>query len=114
MESVKHFTAAHRSLDNTRNSHANSLTRLFNKQAKNFESARFGWMAILITIQSCLGAVACMYILKGNSSIVMLAICACITMGNNALFIALAKPKVCLIGFYISIFLNTIFILQNL
>jgi hypothetical protein len=88
--------------------------RLFNTQAENFENARFGWMAILLTFQSCLGAIACMYISQSNSSIVLLAICAAITMGSNALFIALAKPKVCLGGFYISVILNTLFLLASL
>lgn len=88
--------------------------RLFKMQAVNFENARFGWMAMLITIQSCLGSVACGFILKNDASIIMLCVCAGITMGANALLIALASPKVCLIGFYISLILNTFFILVNI
>lgn len=90
------------------------LIRAFNKQAENFEKSRFGWMAMLLTFQSCLGAIACMYISQAQASVVLLAICAAITMGSNALFIALAKPKVCLAGFYISVILNTIFLLMCL
>lgn len=92
---------------------SSSLADLLNKHANDFENFRFGWMAILITIQSCLGAAACMYILQNNPSVIVLAICACITMGSNALFIALANPKVCLTAFYLSIILNTIFLFQN-
>ncbi len=90
------------------------LLRLFNRQAENFEKTRFGWMAMLITIQSCLGSVACMYILQGKASVVVLALCAAVTMGSNAIFIAQANAKTCLIGFYISLVLNSVFLLQNL
>lgn len=88
--------------------------RLFNRQAENFEKSRFGWMAILITFQSCLGSVACMFISKADAPVWMLATCAAVTMGSNALFIGLAKPKVCLAGFYMSVILNTTFLLLTL
>ncbi len=101
-------------IQNTRVAEPIYLIRMFNKQADNFEKARFGWMAMLLTFQSCLGAVACMYISQAGASVVELAVCAAITMGSNALFIALAKPKVCLTGFYISVILNIIFILMTL
>lgn len=86
----------------------------FTKQVQNFEKARFAWMAILILVQSCLGSIACGYILKNNASIIMLGVCAAVTMGCNALLIALASPKLCLIGFYLSLVLNTFFILINI
>jgi hypothetical protein len=114
MESVKHLSAAHRSVNKTSNVNTNRLLTRFNKQATTFEAGRFGWMAILIMAQSCLGSAACMYILKNNASTFTLATCAAITMGANAMFIALAKPKICLIAFYISVILNTVFIIQNL
>lgn len=86
----------------------------FNHQATKFEEARFGWMAIAITIQSCLGSIACMFILQNNASDIMLALCAAITMACNAMFIALAPGKWCLGSFYLSVFLNVIFILLNI
>jgi hypothetical protein len=83
------------------------------RQAQHFENARFGWMAILITIQSCLGAIACLYISHDAAAVVPLAIGAAVTMGSNALFIALASAKVCLIGFYISVLVNCAFIVMG-
>lgn len=86
----------------------------FDKQARSFESKRFGWMTILLTAQSCLGSIACGFILKNHANLFMLSICAAMTMGCNAMFIALAPPKVCLIVFYASAILNTLFIMLNL
>jgi len=111
MKTADHLTISEEHLVQT--SSTKSVT-WFSKQAKSFEDARFGWMAFMITAQSCLGSIACGYILRNHASIVMLGICAAITMGCNALLIALASPKVCLIGFYLSIVLNTFFILVNI
>lgn len=86
----------------------------FNRQVEKFEASRFGWMAIYITAQSCLGSIACMYILKNNASDIMLATCAAITMGANAVFIAQGSGKWCLLSFYISILLNLLFIFINI
>lgn len=112
MKTADHFT----NLGGLAAQNASNSTSLnwFVKQTQNFENARFGWMAFMITAQSCLGSIACGYILQNHASIVMLGICAAITMGCNALLIALASPKVCLIGFYLSIVLNTFFILVNI
>jgi len=90
-------------------------TRLtwWDRHAAAFEKARFGWMAMLITFQSCLGAAACMYILKNDASLFVLSTCAAVSMGSNALFIGLASPKACLAGFYISVLVNTIFLIMN-
>jgi len=111
MKTAHHLTISEEHLVQT--SSTKSVT-WFSKQAQSFEDARFGWMAFMITAQSCLGSIACGYILQNHASIVMLGICAAITMGCNALLIALASPKVCLIGFYLSIVLNTFFILVNI
>jgi hypothetical protein len=86
----------------------------WDRQAVAFEKARYFWMAIMITLQSCLGAIACLYILQNNASTFTLSACAALSMGSNALFIGLAPAKWCLIGFYLSILFNTIFILMNL
>ena len=80
-------------------------------QEKGFENARFGWMAILLTLQSCVGAIACMFVSLNGSSITFLAIGAAVTMGSNALFIALASPRLCLLGFYLSIMVNVALVL---
>lgn len=85
----------------------------FDNQINIFEKGRFGWMTIYMTAQSCIGAIACMYILQNHGSDFTLAICAALTMGSNAMFIAQASGKICLIVLYFSLVLNTIFILSN-
>lgn len=86
----------------------------FNRQALNFEKARFGWMALYIIIQSCLGSIACMYISQTEASDVMLITCAVVTMASNAVFIAQSPAKWCLASFYLSLVVNAAFILMCL
>lgn len=86
----------------------------FRNQVAKFEQARFGWMTALLTIQSCLAAVACMYILQNNASDIQLASCAALAMGCNAVLIAQGPGKWCLLSFYLSMILNTIFIIINI
>ncbi len=86
----------------------------FAEQVRGFEQARFGWMAIMLTLQSCVGAIACMMIQLNGGSVIALSVCAAVTMGSNAMFIALASGRVCLIAFYLSLAVNTAFILTNL
>jgi len=118
METVKHpdtiqiLPRKNSEVSNSRVSN-NTFSLLFNKQAASFESARFGWMAMAITLQSCLGSVACMFIQQNNASVFMLIACAGLTMGSNAMFISLAPPKWCVASFYLSLFVNTVFILIN-
>jgi len=92
---------------------ANISLSWLDKRALGFENARFFWMAVYITSQSCLGSVACMYILKNNGSDILLATGAMVTMGCNAILIAQGPSKWCLISFYISVILNTILIVLN-
>lgn len=79
--------------------HPKGIAIWFNGQVENFEKTRFGWMAIYITVQSCLGSAAAAYILENKASDFMLMACAGITMGCNAIFIAQAPPKWCLFSF---------------
>jgi len=85
----------------------------FNKQAAVFEKGRFGMMAILITLQSCVGSIACMYILQNGASEVWLAVCAAITMGCNAIMIAQASARLCLAAVYASVLVNTLLVVFN-
>lgn len=114
MKTLEQTSTLHKVLENSKPAEPIFLIRLFNKQAANFEKARFGWMALFLTFQSCLGSVTCMYLSQSEASIFLLAICAAITMGSNAMFIALAPPKVCLGAFYTSVILNTALLVTNL
>jgi hypothetical protein len=86
----------------------------FNRQVTKFEQTRFGWMAIYITIQSCLGSIAVAYILQNHASDLMLAICAMLTMAANAIFIAQAPGKWCLAIFYLCLIVNSALIFLNI
>jgi hypothetical protein len=85
----------------------------FASQAAGFEEARYFWMSVLMTAQSCIGAIACMFILYGGGNVIALAACAAVTMGSNAMFIGLAGPRTCLAVLYFSVALNIFFIVSN-
>jgi hypothetical protein len=112
MKTVKLFQNAQREV--YKNQSQKGIYTWFNEKAIKFEEARFFWMAVYITAQSCLGSVACGYILQNHASTLMLSTCAAITMGANAVLIALGPPKLCLIIVYLSFMLNAIFILINI
>lgn len=92
---------------------APSIDGWFEKQVSNFEKGRFFWMTIYLTAQSCLGSIAAGFILANNSHVLILCTCAAVTMASNAVFIAQGSGKLCLLTFYSSILLNTIFIILN-
>lgn len=85
----------------------------FDVQADKFENARFFWMAIYITAQSCLGSIACGFILHNHANVFLLCFCATVTTMCNAVFIALGSPKLCLTVVYLSLIINTILIITN-
>lgn len=92
----------------------NVILKWFNTQAYKFEAARFWWMALYIIIQSCVSAFAAALILQNHADIWMLCTCAAIAMASNAVFIAQGDKKLCLVVYYLSLIVNTIFILINL
>jgi len=83
---------------------------VMDRQIEWFDSNRFGLMAVFITIQSCLGGVAAMYILEGGASNFLLSICSMVTMGANAVMIAQANAKACLVSGYTAIAVNVLLI----
>lgn len=93
---------------------APSIDGWFATQVSKFENARFFWMTIYLTAQSCLGSIAAGFILSNHANILILSSCAAITMASNAVFIAQGPGKVCLLTFYSSIILNSVFIILNI
>jgi hypothetical protein len=92
----------------------NELTNnWFDKQAQSFEVNRFGAMALMMTAQSCWGSVAAMYALKADN-IVLLAVCAAVTMASNSAFIAQSPAKWCLGIFYTSVIANLVILLLTI
>jgi len=99
---------------NTHSAQAGMLSKWFNRQAAQFEKTRFGMMAIYITIQSCLGAIAAMFVLQNDASIFFVATAAALAMAGNAVFIAQGSAKACLSLFYLNVIGNTLLIAANL
>lgn len=92
----------------------NELTNnWFDKQAQSFEVNRFGAMTLMMTAQSCWGSVAAMYALKADN-IVLLAVCAAVTMASNSAFIAQSPAKWCLGIFYTSVIANLVILLLTI
>lgn len=89
-------------------------TGFFAKQESLFEQYRFGAMTLMMTMQSCLGSIACMYILKNDLHIGFLITGAAVTMASNAFFIAQSEAKICLYAFYTSIVINFVLIITAL
>jgi hypothetical protein len=89
-------------------------TGLLQKQIALFEQYRFGLLPIMLTAQSCIGSIAAMYIVKNGMNVAELSAVAMLTMAANAVIIAQASPKLCLISFYVVNTVNVLFILFNL
>lgn len=85
----------------------------FTQKAIEFNEKRFASMTWMITVQSCLGSIAVMYILM-QPNILLLSICAIITMASNAAFISQAPAKWCLSLFYSSIIINSLLLIFGL
>jgi hypothetical protein len=83
---------------------------LFSRQAKTYETYRFAFMTILITIQSCLGSIATQLLFQSGMPDIWFMLCAAVTMATNAVMIAQGSGKLCLALFYISIVLNSVLI----
>ena len=92
----------------------NELTNnWFDKQAQSFEVNRFGAMALMMTAQSCWGSIAAMYALQVDN-IILLAICAAVTMASNSALIAQSPVKWCLGIFYTSVIANLVILLLTI
>lgn len=83
------------------------------KQERNFEKNRFGAMTVMLTFQSCWGSVAAMLAIQDDNWF-LVSVVAVLTMSSNAMFIAQADAKPCILTFYLSVFVNAIIILLSL
>ena len=90
------------------------IALLLDKQMELFEKSRFGMMALMLTAQSIIGGVAAMFIMQNGMNVVELCIVSMATMGANAVMIAQADSKTCLVSFYISNLISIAFIIANL
>lgn len=92
---------------------ASTNIQWLDKQARQFDEARFGAMTIMLTAQSCVGSIAAAMSLE-LKYMIPLGFCAAVTMGSNAVFIAQSPARWCLISFYLSLVVNAIIILTML
>lgn len=89
------------------------LRNYYNRQLNYFEQYRYGASALMLTFQSCWGAIAAMFTLR-TDNVPGLAICAVLTMICNATFIAIAPPKWCVNIFYLSVLVNSFIIFYGI
>lgn len=89
----------------------NFFVRKLNQQIAQFESASYGMMGFYLTLQSCLGGIACMFLLQSYVPIWVMMPCAIITMMCNAFLISQASTKWSVILFDLSIIINTFYII---
>lgn len=82
------------------------------KQEENFDRNRFGAMTMLITLQSCVAALATATSIAVDNWL-FVSIVAVVAMASNALFIAQTNAKSCLYTFYASMIVSTIVLLVN-
>lgn len=85
----------------------------FTRLAVRFESARFAAMTFLMTLQSCVGSIAAMFVLKNNDYF-SLSLIASVTMASNAVFIAQSPARWCIGTFLTSIIVNTLLLTLSL
>lgn len=79
----------------------------FNNLVAKYEAQYFGATALMMTLQSCIGGIAAMYIMQTNNYI-LLAITVAVTMASNTAFIAQIPAKTALKFFAISVVINFI------
>lgn len=89
----------------------NYFVRKFNQQVAQFDTASYGMMGFYLTLQSCLGGIACMYLLMSYVPVWVMMPCAMVTMLCNALLISQASTKWSVILFDLSIIINTFYII---
>ena len=82
----------------------------FNRQAAQFESDRFGLMALMMIVQSCLGGIVAMYALYTNNYFILGATTV-ITGISNAFLIGQGGSKLCVGTFYATMLVNTLLLL---
>lgn len=89
----------------------NFFVRKFNQQVEQFEGASYGMMGFYLTLQSCLGGIACMFLLMSYVPVWVMMPCAMVTMLCNALLISQASNKWSVFLFDLSIIINTFYII---
>ena len=103
---MKTMTAKTKSMNNQ-----NFIARWFNGQVEEFETSHFGRMVVFLTLQSCVGSIACMLGIQAGAGDWALILGAAITMWSNAMFIAQTGTKLTLGVFYASLIINTALII---
>lgn len=92
------------------NAHKSPKSNWFENQIEFYTENPFGAMAMLITLQSCVGSVAAALSLE-KDHLEPLVLCAVITMMANAVCIAQAPARLCIWSLYISVIVNFLIIL---
>lgn len=89
------------------------LAKWYKKQLVFFDKNFFGMMMMYMIIQSCVGAIATMFVyITGGSSIYMM-ISITLAMWVNAMLISQASKQVIIVSFYASVLINAVILLAH-
>ena len=91
-----------------------SIINQFNRFIETGEFNRFGIMTLTITAGSCWASIAAMLILKNESPVWQLSVCASLAMAANAIAIAQLPFKWVIWSFILSVVVNGLLIVGNL
>lgn len=92
------------SVDNTINIESgNILSKWYKKQLAYFEKNFFGMMMTYMIIQSCVGAIATMFVYITGGNPIYMIISVALAMWVNAMILAQTGLKLILGSFYVSV-----------
>ena len=97
--------------------HSSNTLSLSSRYYQFIESIKFSYYGIItmtMTIGSCLGGIAAMYVLQNDAPLWQLALTVMISMANNVAAISQASMKWVANIFILNVVINAILIIANL
>lgn len=85
-----------------------------NYKIDQLEFSRYALMSFTITVGSCWGSVAILFMAMNDAALWQIATCAALTMASNALGIALAPIRLLVWTFVLSFVVNAMLLLANM
>lgn len=105
---VKNFSPALQS------SSSLTLSARYNRLIETLKFSYYGIIAMTMTIGSCLGAIATMYVFQNDAALWQFVLALGIAMANNVAAISQAPMKWVANIFILNVIINTIIIIANL
>jgi hypothetical protein len=90
-----------------------NLTERYNQFTESLKFSYYGIITMTMTIGSCLGAIATMYVFENNAALWQFVLALTISMANNVAAISQASIKWVVNLFILNVVLNSLIILVN-